>query len=257
MTLISSIHTYLPAYAISVLRLLVWLILLSMIFIPLERRFAVRPGAPRRAAWLPDLGYYFVSSLLPALVLGAPLAMLAVGARQLLPAALPAILAGLPFPARLGLAFVIVEIGFYWGHRLSHVLPVLWRFHAVHHRPEHLYFLVHTHSHPVDLIFTRLCGLLPLYVLGLATPSVDGSATPVTLILVAAVWGFFIHANLRIRLGPLEWLIASPAFHHWHHSRAEPVNRNFAATLPLLDIVFGTLHLPRAWPAGYGVAHGK
>jgi sterol desaturase/sphingolipid hydroxylase (fatty acid hydroxylase superfamily) len=253
MTLIQSLHAYLPGYVVNVLRLLFWLVLLAIVFVPLERWFAVRNGKPGRAERWQDLGFYFLSSLLPALLLATPLAMLAVFIESLLPPAWPAALGALPFGARLALSFVIVEIGFYWGHRLSHSVPWLWRFHAVHHSPTHLYFMVHTRSHPVDLIFTRLCALLPLYVLGLASPSIDGAATPVVLILVAAVWGFFIHANLRVRLGPLEWLIATPAFHHWHHSRSEHLNRNFAATLPLLDKLFGTLHLPPHWPSGYGI----
>jgi len=65
-------------------------------------------------------------------------------------------------------------------------------------------------------------------------------------------WGFFIHANLRWRLGPLEWLVATPAFHHWHHSRNDHINRNYASTLPVLDRVFGSHYLPRHWPAEYG-----
>jgi sterol desaturase/sphingolipid hydroxylase (fatty acid hydroxylase superfamily) len=58
---------------------------------------------------------------------------------------------------------------------------------------------------------------------------------------------------LRWRFGPLEWLIATPAFHHWHHTLAGPVNRNYAPMLPWMDALFGTLHLPRKqWPAQYG-----
>lgn len=73
------------------------------------------------------------------------------------------------------------------------------------------------------------------------------------MILIGTLWGFFIHANVRWRFGPLEWLIATPAFHHWHHSRIEHTNRNYAAMLPPLDRLFGTLHLPAQWPAAYGI----
>ena len=66
------------------------------------------------------------------------------------------------------------------------------------------------------------------------------------------LWGFFIHADLRWRLGPLEWLVTTPAFHHWHHSRNDHINRNYAATLPVLDRVFGSHYLPRHWPAEVG-----
>ena len=73
------------------------------------------------------------------------------------------------------------------------------------------------------------------------------------VVLSGTVWGFFIHANVRWRFGPLEWLIATPAFHHWHYSRVEHTNRNYALMLPLLDRLFGTLYLPQRWPSDYGL----
>ena len=50
----------------------VWLIILVVIFVPLERVFAVHPQKVLRKGIVTDLGYYFLSSLLPALLLGAP-----------------------------------------------------------------------------------------------------------------------------------------------------------------------------------------
>ena len=115
-------------------------------------------------------------------------------------------------------------------------------------------WLVNTRAHPVDMVFTRLCGVLPIYVLGLSQPA-SGSLDYLSLsvILVSTLWGFFIHANIRWRLGPLEWLVAGPAFHHWHHTFEEPLNRNFSPMLPLVDRLFGTYYSPKGqWPARYG-----
>ncbi|MCE3263867.1 MAG: fatty acid hydroxylase superfamily protein [Pseudoduganella sp.] len=241
-----------PAFAAQVARLALWLAILAAVFLPLERWLALRrhPGAARWRAQ--DIFYYFANSLLPMLVLAPPLALVAELARAVLPAALPAGIAGLPLWASLLLALVVSDFGAYWAHRLAHRWPLLWRFHAVHHSPEHLYFLVNTRAHPVDLLFVRLCGLLPLYVLGLAGPSAAGSAAPLAVVLVGSLWGFFIHSNIRLRLGALEWLLSTPAFHHWHHSRHDHVDHNYAAMLPLLDRLFGTYYLPSAWPAQYG-----
>ncbi len=247
------------AIAEQVLRLAVWLCVLSAIFLPLERYFAVRQAHPGERQRWPDLFYYFVNSLLPMLLLATPLALAAQLSRQLLPAVVPHTLAALPLAPRLLLALLVSDLGAYWMHRLAHGWPPLWRFHAVHHSATHVYFLTNTRAHPVDLLLSRLCGLLPLYVLGLAGPSMAGSTTPVAVILLGTLWGFFIHANLRLRLGPLEWLLSTPAFHHWHHTRRDHADRNFAAMLPVLDRVFGTHYLPPSWPADYGsdtpVAH--
>ena len=53
---------------------------------------------------------------------------------------------------------------------------------------------------------------------------------------------------------PLRRLVATPAFHHWHHSaEREALDKNFAVHTPLWDILFGTYYLPDHWPAAYGL----
>lgn len=251
--MLSTIQAFLPGFAVDVARLCLWLVLLAAIFVPLERWAGLRQEKAARRELHINLAWYFINSLVPALVLSVPLSLVAVAAQRLLPPALPALCAELPLAARLLLALLVGEIGFYWGHRLSHQSAWLWRFHAVHHSAEHMYFLVNTRAHPVDMIVTRLFGLAPLYALGLAGPSASGLATPVFVILAGTFWGFLIHADIRWRCRPLEWLVATPVFHHWHHSRVEHINRNYAAMLPLLDRVFGTHYLPDRWPAEYGI----
>jgi sterol desaturase/sphingolipid hydroxylase (fatty acid hydroxylase superfamily) len=252
MSLFQALLAQMPEFAVQVLRLLIWLVLLSTIFIPLERFFALRSCKRSFTETSQDLAYYFLSSLLPMLLLGTPLAILAVAANEVLPEAYLTAISALPTAARLILIFVIGEIGFYWGHRLSHEIPCLWRFHSIHHGPEHLYYLANTRAHPVDLVVTRLFGLGPLYALGLAGPGTGANAAPVMLILVGTLWGFFVHSNLRLRMGPFEWLLSTPAFHHWHHSRVDHINHNYASMLPVLDRIFGSHYLPPTWPAQYG-----
>jgi sterol desaturase/sphingolipid hydroxylase (fatty acid hydroxylase superfamily) len=240
---------------ISIGRLAAWLVLLALIFLPLESLAALHPRKLFCRTLAQDLGYYFISGLIPGLLLALPLAFVAAGVHAVVPLRMQTAVAALPLWQRIVAGFVIGEIGFYWGHRWTHEIPLLWRFHSVHHAPEQIYFLVSSRAHPVDNVFIRLCGLIPAYILGVASPlTPTGSLVPVLIILVATIWGFFIHSNLRWRLGPLEWLIATPAFHHWHHTLGEPRDRNFASMLPWMDHLFGTWYLPCGqWPSSYGI----
>jgi sterol desaturase/sphingolipid hydroxylase (fatty acid hydroxylase superfamily) len=255
--ILSSIDPRLLVYVIQIVRLSTWLVILSVIFVPLERLFALHPKKIFRKGIATDLGYYFISSLVPSVLLSVPLAFVAWCVHRFIPSGFTSAIAAWPFAARLAASLVVGEVGYYWGHRLSHEIPLLWRFHAIHHSAEHLDFLVNTRGHPVDIIFSRLTELIPLYVLGLASPMTrNGSLIPVLVVLFGTFWGFFIHANVRWRFGPLEWLVSTPAFHHWHHTNDGPayINKNYAPIFPWVDRIFGTLYLPRdKQPGSYGI----
>lgn len=235
-------------------RLATWLVLIFVVFLPLEQLFALRRRDLFSKRFASDLGYYFINSLIPGLLLGVPLMLAAWAGQHAVPYRVQAMVAAWPLWQRIVVGFVVGEIGFYWGHRWAHQIPLLWRFHAIHHAPEHVYFLISSRAHPIDNAFIRLCGLIPACVLGVASPlAPSGGVVAALIVIIATAWGFFIHANIRWRFGFLEWLIATPGFHHWHHTRSGPRDRNFASMLPLMDVLFGTAHLPRhEWPSVYG-----
>ena len=246
---------HLHSLLLSVLRTSAWLAITIVLFAPLELLFAVRKEKFFHVGWATNLGWYFVNSLITVALLAPPLALLATVVHAVLPAGFTSAAASLPLWARMIAAMVVGEIGFYWGHRWSHESPLLWRFHAVHHSAEHMNFLVNTRAHPVDMLFTRLCGMVLLFATGLAsTVGSKPDLVPMLVLLIGTLWSFFIHANLRWRLGPLEWLLSSPAFHHWHHTRDDHQDHNYASMLPVFDRIFGTHYVPRHWPDAYGTA---
>lgn len=229
------------------------LILVLAIFAPLEAFFAVQTSRFFYKGWAVDLAWYFVNAITPILLLGPPAALLAWGVHAVLPDSVTGAGASFPLWLRMVLAMVVGELGFYWGHRWSHEIPLLWRFHAIHHSAEHVGFLVNTRAHPVDMVFTRLCGMVLLYATGLASPvGPHPTLIPAIVLFVGSLWSYFIHANVRWRLGPLEEVLSSPFFHHWHHTRNDHKDRNYASMLPIMDRVFGTHIAPAHWPTDYG-----
>ncbi len=236
-----------------VTRLAIWLGALAALFVPLEYFFAERRQPIWRREALNDLVYYFLNGLILSVLLAWPVALLGAAVQHLVPGALLRAAGDLPLWLRVIAALVLGDIGAYWGHRWSHELPFLWRFHSVHHSPTEVDWLTNTRAHPLDLVFTRFCGLVPLYVTGLAQASEAGAALPIIVNTVGIVWSFFVHANVNWRLGWLEQIISTPSFHRWHHTNDAMRDRNYAAILPVLDRVFGSLHLPKTRPAEYGI----
>jgi sterol desaturase/sphingolipid hydroxylase (fatty acid hydroxylase superfamily) len=247
---------YLATFVVDIFRLCVTLVLLMIVFVPLEKLCALRPQKVFRKGFGTDVFYYFLSSLAPKLVLVVPITIVAVVVHRVVPSAFYASIARMPLMMRLAAAMIAGEIGAYWAHRWSHESRLLWSFHKVHHSAEELDWLVNSRAHPVDLLFTRLCQMIPMYILGLAQPAGNNlDLVPVLVTVAATMWGFFIHANLKWRFGFLEWIISTPAFHHWHHTNDGPefTNKNYAAMLPLVDKLFGTFYLPKTWPERYGI----
>jgi lathosterol oxidase len=145
-------------------------------------------------------------------------------------------------------ALLLADLFQYGIHRLFHAVPWLWRFHAVHHSSTELDWLAGSRLHLVDVVITRGFSFIPLFVMGFSELAILSYAVWVSF---QAVW---LHANFRPRAGWLSRWIATPEFHHWHHSaEREAIDRNFAVHLPVIDRIFGTAYMPGRWPAVYGI----
>lgn len=236
-------------------RLAIWLAVFAAIFVPVERLFALHPQKVFRTEIAVDLGYYFITGLLPGLVLGPPISLAVLAIHHVIPSGVLATVADWPIWLKACATMMMGETAYYWAHRMSHQIPFLWRFHAVHHSAEQLDFLVNTRLHPIDLVWSRMVMLTPIFALGLANPvHFDDGLTAAVILLVGSTWGYFIHSNVRWRLGPFEWLLTTPGFHHWHHAHeGRRRDCNYASMFPWLDRIFGTHYLPNAWPERYGI----
>ncbi|MCA9533089.1 MAG: sterol desaturase family protein [Myxococcales bacterium] len=147
---------------------------------------------------------------------------------------------GIPFVLQVALAAVIGEFGQYWWHRLCHESLWFWRFHVTHHSAPRLWWLNAARFHPLDTVFSYTLTILPLILLGCPPEVVAMMAT------FTAVHGVFQHANIDLRLGPLNWIFSMAELHRWHHSRTlSDANTNYGANIIFWDIVFGTRHLPK------------
>jgi lathosterol oxidase len=229
------------------------LIVYSAVFIPLERVFAKRPDQSIfRFGWRTDLAYFFFNSLLvqcTSFLTVKPAMVLFDWARE---PNLSAWISSWPLVAQVFCVLLVADLTQYWIHRAFHRLPALWRFHAVHHSVETMDWLAGSRLHIVDAIVTRAATYVPVYVLGFSESAI------VAYIGIVVVQATFIHANVRWEFRPIRWLLATPCFHHWHHSaEREATDKNFAVHLPCWDWLFGTYYLPDRWPKSYGLSPGS
>ena len=225
------------------------LAILAVIFVPLERMFALHPRRVLRQGWRTDVVHYLVNGA--ALRIGLLISVVLIGGvlRVFVPAALRHGIAASPGWMQIAAGLAIAMVGGYAGHRAAHEVPLLWRFHRVHHSIREMDWLAANHLHPLDETFIRSVAVLPLYALGF------GRVTLGAFLVVITLQAIFIHANVRWNFGLLRWVIATPQYHHWHHAREpQAYNSNYAGEFPALDALFGTLYLPAdRWPAQYGV----
>lgn len=162
---------------------------------------------------------------------------------------LAASIAELPLISQIALAFLAQEFLIYWGHRFSHEIPILWRFHSVHHSSEKLDWLAGERRHPIDGAIMAFFVGVPLLFLGFDLIDL------LWLGVFNSLWDMTIHANLRWRLRFMKGLWVTTEYHHWHHVADQEIrNRNYAGALPVFDWLFGTYYLPKdKLPNGYGI----
>ncbi|RUW85693.1 sterol desaturase family protein [Mesorhizobium sp. M1E.F.Ca.ET.063.01.1.1] len=226
------------------------LLITALIFVPIERLFGLRPGQKIfRKAFFNDLIYALFNGAPIALGLIAVVTLSTSTLGRLVPDYVGRAVSSQPIWLQVMETIVIADICFYFAHRAFHAVPFLWRFHAIHHSIEELDWLAGHRIHPIDQILTKGASFVPLYLLGFSNESIAIFA------FIFHAHALLLHANVKLNVGPLRWLIASPQFHHWHHARARAAyDKNFAGQLAFIDMLFGTMHLPAdTVPERYGV----
>lgn len=227
------------------------IILLGTIFIPLERLFRKRDQPIFREEWREDLFYFFMSSLFVQFLTYMSLtpAMTVLQGTQWANG-FRALIASQPLIVQIIEIMFLTDLVQYWFHRAFHEIPWLWKFHAVHHSARHMDWIAGSRMHLFEVILLRAFTTLPMYVMGFSEPALYA------YILFVYLLSALVHSNIRFSFGFLQYIMATPRFHHWHHGvEKEAINVNYAVHFPLLDRLFGTYHFPEdTWPEGYGIA---
>jgi sterol desaturase/sphingolipid hydroxylase (fatty acid hydroxylase superfamily) len=147
--------------------------------------------------------------------------------------------------------FFGVEIAYYWMHRCSHGVRWLWASHLVHHTPEQIHLASALRLGATELLSGGWLFYFPLYVLGLNPLAVAA------MLGINLFYQFWLHTDVVGRLGPLEWILNTPAHHRVHHaSNGEYLDRNYGGMLIVWDRLWGTFAEERAQaPIVYGLVH--
>ncbi|MDT0492842.1 sterol desaturase family protein [Streptomyces sp. NPDC012600] len=136
----------------------------------------------------------------------------------------------------------------YLVHRLGHTSALLWRLHGVHHVPQKVNVANNGVNHVLDIVLAQSLVQLTLALLGFSRPAVL-----VTGLFVVAQ-GYFVHANIDVRIGRLNHVLASPEQHRLHHSTDLSEAGHYGSDLSCWDHLFGSFTWrPGREPAAVGL----
>lgn len=136
------------------------------------------------------------------------------------------------------LCVVMLDLTIYLQHVLVHGVPLMWRFHRMHHTDLDYDVTTGSRFHPVEILFSMVIKIIVVSALG----------APVEAVLVFEVIlnasAMFNHANARLPLSLdriLRLFVVTPDMHRVHHSIiAGETNSNYGFALPWWDRIFGT-----------------
>jgi sterol desaturase/sphingolipid hydroxylase (fatty acid hydroxylase superfamily) len=224
------------------------LLIAALIFIPMERFFAkYNEQKLLRTGWVTDLKYFMFSHIGLQLISFFTIIPAQMMFNQWLNPTWQQMVSSQPLVLQFIEILIIVDFFSYWIHRSMHKVPRLWRIHAVHHSSHHMDWLAASRVHVFEIIMNRFVGYIPLLFMGFSP-----AATYAYLVFIS-FHAIFIHANVKFRFPGFRWVLATPEFHHWHHSsEKEALDINFAAFLPMYDVLFKTAHMPAHLPTRYG-----
>jgi len=143
--------------------------------------------------------------------------------------------------------FVVVEFGYYWFHRLSHEVRWMWATHTVHHSVEQLTLLSSLRLGWTNVLSLAWIVYVPVVLAGFDLKLV------LLILSVDLQYQFFLHTDARVPLGPLEWVLNTPAHHRVHHACNGPY---LGGMVIVFDRMFGTFAAAQPEePLRYGLVH--
>ncbi|MEZ5734220.1 MAG: sterol desaturase family protein [Novosphingobium sp.] len=146
------------------------------------------------------------------------------------------------------LAAIVSDFFFYWYHRATHVIPLLWQHHKMHHSDQRLEAISSARQNWIEAVFNALFIAVPMIILFKIDP-MEQWETGILAGMTAAFLNNFLtlsHMNVRWQVGWLSRFWCSPQMHRIHHSlEPEHIDRNFAFVFPMWDVIFGTYYQPK------------
>jgi sterol desaturase/sphingolipid hydroxylase (fatty acid hydroxylase superfamily) len=132
------------------------------------------------------------------------------------------------------LAAIAWDFLYYWFHRFSHEISILWAAHAVHHQSEDYNLSTALRQTSTGFLFGWVF-YLPLFLIGFPLEIV------LTVNAVNLLYQFWVHTQLIRSLGPLERVMMTPSHHRVHHAQNERyIDKNYGGMFIIWDRMFGT-----------------
>lgn len=216
------------------------LVFIYILFLIIERKWPLRPYVrPFLSRLVVNFSLTVIVLVIAALLI-KPISQFTINLTQTHGFGLLSLLPANPF-IHFVTGFLLMDLTFYYWHRLNHEIPLLWRFHNVHHIDPDLDVTTSMRFHGVEIAYSSIFKLIQLGLIGV---------NPITFFcyeFVFQVCTFFHHSNIKLPIRferILNKLLVTPRMHGIHHSSyRDETNRNYSVVFSFWDRVHQTIKL--------------
>ncbi|KAF8764271.1 Alkylglycerol monooxygenase like protein [Argiope bruennichi] len=146
------------------------------------------------------------------------------------------------------IAFLVADFLYYWTHRASHEINILWAGHQLHHSSEDYNFITALRQ---SILVTHF-----VWVLYLPAAMIVPPAAMLVHYQLNFLYQFWIHTEVIKSIGPLEYILNTASHHRVHHGRNRYcIDKNYAGVLIIWDRLFGTFEAEKDDEIAYGLIH--
>ena len=216
---------------------LIFFVMFFLLMLIVESYFPKRTWTSRRIL---RIGFHGLIALINTLIMRLPSLFIIIPALLIINESDYGLLNNLEsnFFIKSLIGLLLLDLAFYWWHRINHTISFFWRFHSVHHLDTHLDVTTSLRFHIGELLLSSIFKVSLIFLIGI----------PISIFIfyeiILSMSNQFHHSNIDLPdkiNSTLERFIVTPRYHTNHHTiKKESREANYCSILTIWDKIFFT-----------------